>query len=218
MKMSGFFRDSTPHSDRPEFQVVVTNCHQGMERAGRFVAEKLYTARSRIMLLQTFQLSPDAPGEEARLYPMLRSIAGRELEDHKSAMVKKYNLPAEKIQTRVEEGDLTQIITREYEERQDVSVTLGIRQSSGRQEITCLNTIHSLLDSPARPFYLIEETIAIFHRSGELTVLGPAGSFSGHYYSFLCELADQRSYRVETQETDYYKNHISWKQIIRSRK
>lgn len=216
--MSGFFRDSAARTDGPEFQVVVTNCHQGMARAGRFVAEQLYTARSRIMLLQTFQLSDDAPGEEARLYPLLRSIAERELDDHKSAMVKQYHLPAEQILTRVEEGDLTQIITRESEERQEISVTLGIRQSAERQEITCLNTIHSLLDSPVRPFYLVAETIAVFHASGKLTLLGPAGSFSGHYYAFLCELAEQRSYRVETKEIDYHKNHISWKQIIRSRK
>ncbi len=198
--------------------MVVTNCHQGMARAGRFVAEKLYTARSRIMLLHTFQLSDDAPGEEARLYPLLRSIAERELDDHKSALVKKYRLSAEQILTRVEEGDLTQIITRESEKCQDISVTLGIRQPSERKEITCLNTICSLLDSPVRPFYLVTEIIAIFHRTGRLTVLGPAGSFSGHYYSFLCELAEQRSYRVETKEIDYNKNHISWKQIIRSRK
>lgn len=188
--------------------IIIAECYQGVMTAGRFVFRHLYHENSRILLLQTFQmpsLDDQLPGSaeksEEGIALMLKQIGERELVEFKTKLVKEFGFPADRVDTMVEEGRLSDVIRERCGELENTAVTVGSNETA-RQEIPCRTILLSLMETGIRPLFLVNGDIVIVGESSILIFPLRNDRLPDSYFRFFSELADTYRCSLETITRD----------------
>ncbi len=190
-------------SGSKKYILVIADCYYGRMHAGRFAVKNLFDNNSIIILLQTYQPPQQRKEMSNGISPLLKKIAERELREFKARLLGEFDLPSSKVQVMVREGDLKDIIDRDFSSLPGLSIVIGSINEGNSNRVPCWNVICSLMEASVRPVFLITKCIAVIEKSRILVIAGKGESGIENYLSFMRELKNKFNFCLEiiTPET-----------------
>lgn len=177
--------------------LVLTDCSHGALDAGRFAVKYLFDEYSGIILLQTFQTPVQGQSVLNTISPMLEKIARRELNELKARLSEDCGISRDKIEARVIEGELEDILVNEFGKYNDLSIVAGAISESAPNKIPCRNIINALMNCNIHPVFLISEGITLFEESRILLITANENKISSQYLNYLRELGSLKGKAFE---------------------
>jgi hypothetical protein len=167
--------------------MVLTDCSHGALEAGRFAVKYLFDSNSRIILLQTYNTPDKGKSVLNNISPMLEKVARREMNELKARLSREYNADPDRIEIRVIEGDLKEIVVNEFGMINNLSIVAGAISESLPNKIPCRNIINALVDCNIHPVFLISDCITLIEESRILLIAGKENKIPTQYLDYLRE-------------------------------
>jgi hypothetical protein len=182
--------------------LVIADCYYGRMHAGRFAVKNLFDRDSTLILLQTYQPPQQKKENGEGISPLLRKIAERELREFKARLLYEFDIPSDKVQTLVSEGELSQIINDDFSDVPNLSIVIGSMNEGSSAKIPCWNVICSLMEARVRPVFLITDCISVIESSRILVIAGDKDPKTGNYLCFVEDLKDKYNCELEILTPD----------------
>ena len=168
--------------------MVLTDCSHGALDAGRFAVKYLFDNKSKIILLQTYHTPVQSKNVLDTISPMLEKVARRELNELKAKLSLEYDISQEKIEIRVIEGELKDIIITEFGNLKKFSIVAGSVSESSPNKIPCRNIIEALVQSNIYPVFLISDCITLIEQSRILIIVDNENKIPDQYREYLQDI------------------------------
>jgi hypothetical protein len=177
--------------------MVLTDCSHGALDAGRFAGNYLFDENSKIILLQTYLTTVQGKTVLNTISPMLEKVARRELNELRARLSIECNIDKDRIETRVKEGELKNVIIDEFGEIENFSIVAGAISESSPNKIPCRNIISALIDCNIHPVFLISDIITLIEDSRILLIAGNENKIPSKYLDYLRDLGGEKGKTLE---------------------
>lgn len=179
--------------------MVLTDCSHGALDAGRFAVKYLFDNKSKIILLQTYHTPVQNKNVLDTISPMLEKVARRELNELKEKLNLEYEISQDKIEIRVIEGELKDIIIKEFGNLKNFSIVAGSVTESSPNKIPCKNIIEALVRSNIYPVFLISDCITLIEQSRILIIVDNENKIPDQYKDYLQDIGEGKPVEIITE-------------------
>jgi hypothetical protein len=177
--------------------LLLADCWGGALLAGHFTAKLLFDRNTRVILLHTFQQPATGKGPLRNMTSVLKKIAMEDLSVLKDKLINEFGLPEESILKVALEGDLRNVITKEFCYFPNLSIVMGPDTSHPLRNGTCRKVIRALRGDRPRPVFLVSDHITIIESSRIIVITENEENLSDLYLVFLKELFGKNSPPIE---------------------
>lgn len=181
-------REHKPKKDNKTV-VVLAECLNGACEAGGFAARHLFDSSTRIILLHTYKRPRTGIMMMRDITPILKETAEQELRSLRRKLTEDPGIPAENIEMMAIHGELKNVIGSFFNDYSNLSFVLGPGIGELPHNSSCKNTISSLIETGARPIFLISGFITIIEDNKVSVIADKEKNVPQAYLDFLKNLA-----------------------------
>lgn len=192
------FQDPNNHSENKEKTILLlAECWVRAMDASRFVARMLFDDHTKIVILTTYQRPATGTSMIRSITPILEQAAEKDLLMIEEKLINEYHIPAGRIEKRVVEGNIQDVIKKDFNNIPHLSVVLGQTIQNPFRKGSCLKIVKALVSAKARPIFLISDFITLIEGSRISLISEREESISELYINYLRQICPDKPIQVE---------------------